>query len=185
LIYASHGTAQLTPIDLGHVTARHPAWLHNFTSRTLRAKPQSDGFPFSPRVSWTARTPGEAPGTYRTLRYGVCVSFFCLRREVLMRGKLGLFVVAIAAALLVAGESQSQAGRRSRGCSSCAAAPSCASCGTTCEAPAAEAAAATQQAPPAPVATDAEKEPSTPAVAAAPVEPVRFASRRARRRARR
>ncbi len=105
-----------------------------------------------------------------------------------MQGKLGLFVVAIAAALLVAGESQSQAGRRHRGCSSCGAAPSCASCGTagtTCEVPAAEEAAATHQAPPAPVATDAEQEPTTPAVAAAPVQTVRFASRRAWRRARR
>ncbi len=102
-----------------------------------------------------------------------------------MQGKLGLFVVAIAAALLVAGENQSQAGRRHRGCSSCGAAPSCASCGTTCEAPAAEEAAATQQSPPAPVAADTEKEPSTPAVAAAGAQNVRFASRCAWRRARR
>ncbi len=99
-----------------------------------------------------------------------------------MRGKFGLFVVGLAAAVLIASESDSFAGRKHRGCSSCQA--GCA----TCPAPAPE-----EKAPAAAAAPDAkasqsvakadESPASTPAVTAPESTKVTYStSRRAARR---
>lgn len=97
-----------------------------------------------------------------------------------MSGKLGLFVVAVAATVLMACESASLAGHRhgGRGCASCNS--GCA----TCAAPAAcdKAAATTDPSATAPVAKADDASPSPQVMASAPTTDVKYVSRRASRR---
>ncbi|MGD9719965.1 MAG: hypothetical protein AB7O59_01980 [Pirellulales bacterium] len=104
-----------------------------------------------------------------------------------MRGKFGLAVVALAAAVLVVSESESMAGRRHRGgCSSCG--TSCATCTVPAAAPEAapaeKAAAAPETTAPNSVAATADQQPA-PSVSPAPQRTATYVSRRGLFRGRR
>ena len=100
-----------------------------------------------------------------------------------MTRKFGLILVALAAAVLVASENESLAGRRHRGgCGSCG------SCGTACDTGACEVPAEAAPAAPAPPATPAPsaaapqaQQPSVVVKATTSPEPTQYVSRRTRR----
>ena len=98
-----------------------------------------------------------------------------------MRGRIGLFVVGLAAVVMIASQNESLDGRRHKGCSSCGSS-ACATC--TAAEPAPEKTAATPDAKASQdVAKAAEAPASSPAVSAAPTtQSNAYVSRRAARR---